>query len=368
MRNKWWGWLVLLLVLWTPFFVAADGPAFTPRVPVLSDHFDGQVYFNLGVPPEPQTSDTRNRGASQWIWRVLFGDDFPEWPEYHAVPPGPPPVTRAAKGEMRVTPVGHATALIQMDGLNLLIDPIWSERCSPVSWAGPKRRQPPGIRFTDLPPIDAVLVSHNHYDHLDLPTLRGLAEVGVPLAVTPLGNGALIWGAGISRVEEVDWWETVSLSPEVTVTCVPAQHFSSRSLWDRNEALWGGFVISGPSGQVYHAGDTGYGPHFNEIARRFPDIRVALLSISPYRPVGFSTASPPPNPRSVHKAPAEAVQAHLDLGVPLSVAIHYRVFRLGIDGFDEAVRDLAAALKAQGMAETEFLAPPLGWAIIPPAR
>jgi L-ascorbate metabolism protein UlaG (beta-lactamase superfamily) len=252
-----------------------------------------------------------------------------------------------------------------MDGQNILTDPIWSERCSPISWAGPRRRTPPGIRFEELPPIDAVLVSHNHYDHLDLPTLSRLAEKGVLRAVVPLGNLDLVRGTGIPNVEERDWWQTVRLSAEVTVTLVPAQHFSSRTLWDRNETLWGGFVVSGLSGNLFFAGDTGYGPHFREIARRFPSIRAAILPISPFRPREANASLPYSS--GVHMGPAEAIQAHLDLGAPLSIAAHFQVFQLGADGFEDAVDGLTLTLQDQGIAPDDFVAPKPGRAIHLPA-
>jgi hypothetical protein len=150
----------------------------TEKALQVSDHFDGTLYFNPDVtqssPPVPGQGPSR--GRSWWIWRFIFGTDWPEWPEVTDSLPGAPPAARVPEGVLRVTPVGHATFLIQMDGLNILTDPIWSDRCSPVSWAGPKRHKKPGIRFEDLPPIDVVLVSHNHYDHLDLPTLKRLAK------------------------------------------------------------------------------------------------------------------------------------------------------------------------------------------------
>jgi L-ascorbate metabolism protein UlaG (beta-lactamase superfamily) len=249
-----------------------------------------------------------------------------------------------------------------MDGLNILIDPIWSDRCSPVSWAGPRRYKQPGIRFEDLPPIDAALVTHNHYDHLDLPTLERLARKGTTRAVTPLGNGELIGQAGIPDIVELDWWQSIRLSPEVTATLVPAQHFSARTLWDRNRTLWGAFVLSGPSGNLFHAGDTGYGPHFREIGRRFSPIRMALLPIAPFRPRD-SQDPPASNYISVHMGPAEAVQAHLDLGAEKSLACHYQVFQLGTDGFDEAVNELAMEMKERSIPSQAFLAPSLGRAV-----
>lgn len=330
----------------------------------VSDHFDGKLYFNPGLPP-PAPSPSGNppaRGVFWYLWRWLVSDDRPEWPEIRDSRPGPPPASRVPSGTLRITPIGHSTFLIQMDGVNLLTDPIWSDRCSPVSWAGPKRRQPPGIRFEDLPRIDVVLVSHNHYDHLDLPTLARLASKGTPRAVVPLGNLALVRESGIPGVEELDWWQSLPLSPQVKVTLVPAQHFSARTPWDRNKTLWGGFVLSGPSGNVFFAGDTGYGPHFLEIAGRFSPIRAALLPISPFR-TRRANESTPPHFSIVHMGPAEAVQAHRDLKAPLSLAAHFRVFQLGWDGFDDAVNELALSLKKQQVGQEEFLAPVLGQAI-----
>jgi L-ascorbate metabolism protein UlaG (beta-lactamase superfamily) len=354
--------LLLLAGLWAGTMiaghpaVAGDGPA--PP----SDHFDGRLFFNPGAPPPPPDGQAQPRSRTAWIWRWFLGSDMPEWPAVMENEPGPPPPVRVAAEEVRVTPVGHATFLIQIDGFNLLTDPIWSKRCSPVSWIGPRRVQAPGIRFADLPPIDAVLVSHNHYDHLDLRTLRRLARRGTPRAVTTLGNRELVRESGIRDVAELDWWQSVRLADALTLTLVPAQHFSSRTLWDRNETLWGGFVVSGPVGHVYFAGDTGYGPHFREIARRFPGIRIALLPIAPYRPQGNADPSVP-NFQSVHMGPAEAVQAHLDLGAAVSIAAHFQVFRLGFDGFDDAVNDLTAALQRRNLAAHAFVAPSPGQAV-----
>jgi L-ascorbate metabolism protein UlaG (beta-lactamase superfamily) len=251
-----------------------------------------------------------------------------------------------------------------MDGLNILTDPIWSNRCGPVSWAGPKRHQAPGIRFEDLPRIDAVLVSHYHYDHLDVPTLKRLAKKGVRRSVTTLGNRNIIHGTGIPAVDELDWWQSVSLSEEVTVTVVPAQHFSSRSLWDRNKTLWGGFVISGPSGNVYYSGDTGYGPHFREIARRFSPIRTALLPISPYWPKGSSEPQRDYFTK-IHMGPADAVQAHIDLGAKTSIAAHFQVFQLGMDGFDSAPAELNASLAERHISPESFIVPQPGKPVEP---
>ena len=356
--------ILLTLACFPPIHALTGEQGASPgQARLVSDHFDGSLYFNPGRPeqPSPLPNGEQKRSRYWWLLRWMFGDAWPE--ERDSSPgPGPAPAASVPKGALVVTPVGHGTFLIQMDGLNILTDPIWSERCSPISWAGPRRHREPGIRFEDLPPIDVVLVSHNHYDHLDLPTLERLAGKGTPRSVTPLGNRDLIRESGIPSVDELDWWESVRLSADVTVTLVPAQHFSARTLWDRNKALWGGFVVSGPAGNVFYSGDTGYGPHFREIARRFSPIRMALLPISPYRP-RQSKDAPASYYSIVHTGPADAVQAHLDLGARMSVAFHFQVFQLGTDGFDDAVNELAAAVKERDLPPDSFIAPTLGQAI-----
>jgi L-ascorbate metabolism protein UlaG (beta-lactamase superfamily) len=222
-----------------------------------------------------------------------------------------------------------------MDDLNVLTDPIWSERTSPLSFIGPKRHRAPGIRLDDLPPIDFVLVSHNHYDHLDIPTLQRLQQRDRPRIVTPLGNGALMRRHGVDDAIELDWWQAHD-----RVTLVPARHFCARAISDRNRNLWGGFVIRGAAGNVYFAGDTGWGGHFAEIGARCAPIRAALLPIGAYLPRWFM--------HPVHVDPAQAVDAHLALGARVSIPMHYGTFALGDDGIDEPLRDLRAALAAKG--------------------
>jgi L-ascorbate metabolism protein UlaG (beta-lactamase superfamily) len=351
--------LTLTVVCFVTFPAGSTEPgAADKKTQQISDHFDGSFYFNPDI-PQPSSSvpgRTSARGRSWWIWRFIFGTDWPEWPETKDSLPGPIPAARVPGSVLRITAVGHATFLIQIDGLNILTDPIWSDRCSPVSWIGPKRHKQPGIRFEDLPQIDVVLVSHNHYDHLDLPTLKRLAKRGVRRAFVPLGNLDLVRSTGIPKVEELDWWQSTTLSEDVTVTLVPAQHFSSRSLWDRNETLWGGFVVSGPSGNIYFAGDTGYSPHFREIARRFSPVRVAILPISPFQP---RQSNEPPRV-SHHMGPLEAIPAHKDLNPQISIAAHFQVFQLGSDGFDDAVNGLSAVLKEHGLNDNAFVAPEPG--------
>lgn len=291
-----------------------------------SDHFDGKRFHN-------HQSGWQSEGS---FLKWMATRQSTAWPEWIESTPGPPPPRRVVSG-IRVTHVNHSTVLIQMDGLNILTDPIWSERCSPVSWAGPKRHRAPGLRFEDLPPIDAVLVSHNHYDHMDVATLRRLR--GVPL-FAGLGNAALLARHDVPDAHELDWWDEARLSDAVTITFTPAQHFSARGLTDRNATLWGGFVISGPSGHVYFAGDTGWGKHYEEIRRRFGPMRVALLPIGSYLPRWFM--------KPAHIDPSEAVDAHLALEAETSIAIHYGTWKLGDDGADQPVEDLKKAIAAKG--------------------
>src|ERR1700682_945305 len=227
-----------------------------------------------------------------------------------------------------------------MVGVNILPDPVWSERVSPVEFMGPRRHRAPGIRFEDLPPIDAILISHNHYDHLDITTLLRLVVRDHPRIVVPLGNAALLARHGIFGVTELDWWDGGPLAHGVRVTCVPAQHFSSRGISDRDANLWAGFVVSGPSGNVYFAGDTGWGPHLEEIVSRFAPIRAALLPIGSYAPRWFM--------KSHHIDPQDAVKVHGVLGASTSIAIHFGTFELGDDGLEEPVRELKRAIAEAG--------------------
>jgi L-ascorbate metabolism protein UlaG (beta-lactamase superfamily) len=309
----------------------------------LTDHFDGRRFHNA-----PTVSHGGWRDFLRWRRTSTPGP----WRDWTEAPPGPPPTARVAKGELRVTFVNHATVLIQMDGLNVLTDPIWSYRCSPLSFIGPRRRRPPGLRFEDLPSIDAILVSHNHYDHLDLPTLRRLQAKGTPRLYTGLGNHDFLESRGIGRSRELDWWEGVELAPGVTVHGVPAQHFSGRGLRDRDRSLWMGFVIGGPSGSVYFAGDTAFGPHFEEIRKRCGPVRLALLPIGAFQPEWFMGR--------VHLSPEQALEAHRVLGAGSSMAIHFGTFRLADDGEEIPAQRLRAAVLLHPDPKPNFWVPGFG--------
>jgi L-ascorbate metabolism protein UlaG (beta-lactamase superfamily) len=318
--------VVLLLVLGTGTAYMLSVPGYSGSQ---SDHFDGERFVN----EEP----LKSQGFGAFL-KFMFGSQRQPWREWTDNNSYPAPPERVGTGELRVTFINHSTTLIQMDGLNIVTDPIWSERCSPFSWIGPKRHRAPGIDFDSLPPIDFVLISHNHYDHLDLPTVKKLSDKYKMPIITGLGNKTFLQQNDITNVTEIDWWDKVPLANSITLTGVPARHFSGRGLSDRQTTLWMGFVIQSPAGNVYFAGDTGFGQHFEEIRRRFAPIRLALLPIGAYLPRWFMSG--------VHVSPDEAVRAHQILGAGTSIVIHFGTFRLGVDGQDQPVDDLNAALDA----------------------
>jgi L-ascorbate metabolism protein UlaG (beta-lactamase superfamily) len=298
-----------------------------------ADHFDGRRFFN------PNGAN----GQPFWMVPRLLLTPRTRWPSQGSVEPRRPP--SAGPDEVIVTFVGHATFLIQVGTTSVLTDPVFSQRASPLSFAGPRRVRAPGVRFDDLPPISLVLLSHNHYDHCDLGTLQRLERRFHPAVVTPLGNGRLLRSAGIRQVEELDWWESASATP-LPITLAPAQHFSARGPFDRNRALWGGFLIEAGGLRILHAGDSGYGPHFREIAARLGPIDLALLPIGAYQPRWFM--------KDIHMNPAEAVQGHLDLAAHQSIAMHFGTFQLTPEGIDEPVRGLGNALHERGVPAERF--------------
>jgi L-ascorbate metabolism protein UlaG (beta-lactamase superfamily) len=300
-----------------------------------SDHFDGKRFHNLQA--------TRHAGFTDMV-KWLTNRQHGPWDEWREIEPAKPP-RRVEGGALQVTWVNHSTFLVQTENVNILTDPIWSLRCSPVQWAGPKRRHAPGIRFEDLPPIDVVLISHNHYDHMDVATLERLKREHRPRIYVGLGNAAFVEGA-----TDLDWWDSAAIAEGVKVHAVPAQHFASRGLTDRDANLWCGFVLETPHGPVYFAGDTGWGPHFGMIRERFGAVRLALLPIGAYRPEWFMCA--------VHISPVDAVRAARELGAAMSIPMHYGTFDLGDDGQDEPVEVLRGAM---GEVPFTILAPGQAW-------
>jgi L-ascorbate metabolism protein UlaG (beta-lactamase superfamily) len=279
-------------------------------------HFDGKRFFN---PDAPQA-----RGFANVLrWKLTSR------PEASArfvpdVQQSKPPSAVSGNG-LLVTLINHSTLLLQHNGSHILTDPIWSERASPLTWIGPRRHRKPGVRLEDLPRIDTVLVSHNHYDHLDLATLRQLANRGQSDFVVPVGVARLLRSQGIGPVHELDWGESLPLARGV-IHSVPALHFSARGIVDRNRTLWCGYVIEAAKRIVYFAGDTAFGNHFVHIRERFGAPDLALLPIGAYEPRWFMSA--------VHMGPDDAVRAHHTRGARTSIAIHHGTFQLADDGLD----------------------------------
>jgi N-acyl-phosphatidylethanolamine-hydrolysing phospholipase D len=247
---------------------------------------------------------------------------------------------RAGRGAVTVTWVGHATLLIQLDGVNILTDPHWSGRASPFSFAGPRRVSAPGLRFEDLPSIHVVVISHDHYDHLDEATVKRLAAEHRPRFLVPLGLKEWFADAGITDVEELDWWgrrEERGLS----FTCVPAQHFSGRTLWDRNRRLWSGWVIAGQAKRLYFAGDTAYFAWFKEIGERLGPFDLVAMPIGAYMPSVIMQAS--------HTTPEEALRAFADARGERFVAIHWGTFDLAEEPLEEPPHRLLAEARRLGL-------------------
>ena len=305
-----------------------------PAAPV-PDHFDGLRFFNPHAPQGKTLEDVRR-------WRQMR--QKASWPHHIDDPIFPPP-GRVAHDHISATFIGHSTFVVQVGGICVLTDPIWSKRCSPVFFAGPRRVRQPGQRLSALPGVDLLLVTHNHYDHMDLPTLRRVRARWAPKVATGLGNARHLAKADIPSAVELDWWQSVDLAG-ARVTYVPAQHFSSRGLYDRNQCLWGGFVIEAGGAVVYFAGDSGYCPHFAEIGQRFPRIDLALLPIGAYEPRWFM--------RQQHVNPEEAVRAHLDLRARRSIGMHFGTFQLTDEAIDAPVLALREARSLAGLSEADF--------------
>lgn len=290
-----------------------------------SDHYDGKKFHN------PGQNDLKS------FWQVLkwkITADTVKWPD--SLPNKNYPFRTLAPDEkVSASFINHATFFIQLPGLNVLTDPVYSERVSPFTWMGPKRVREPGLSFDTLPSVDVVIISHNHYDHLDKESLKQIDAKFHPLFLVPLGDEKLLNELGIQNVKAMDWWEEVKVK-DTRFIFAPTQHWSARSLWDKNESLWGSFMIDNGASKIYFGGDTGYSEHFKDIKTRLGAPDLALLPIGAYAPEWFMKVH--------HMGPKEAVQAHLDLGAARSVGMHFGTFQLTDEGIDEPVTELQKGL------------------------
>jgi L-ascorbate metabolism protein UlaG (beta-lactamase superfamily) len=309
----------------------------------VSDHFDGTYFFNPGG-----EAPLGFRELMRW----QFGGGRSVWPKI-APSPFPPakPEDRIDGSALRVTMVGHASLLIQVAGLNILTDPVWSPRTSPFSFAGPKRVVGPGIRFEDLPPIDLIIVTHNPYDHLDLATLKRLHTERRSPIITPLGNETIIRRAvPEARISVMDWGQQLSIRDDVVIDCEPCHHWSARTARDRRMALWAAFVISTPSGKIYHIGDTGFhdGINYKAAAEKHGGFRLANLPIGAYEPRWFMKAQ--------HQNPQEAVEGMLLCRTTYAAGHHFGTVQLTNEEIEAPVQALAVALEKQDVAPERFRA------------
>ena len=353
---KWAGTLLLFAAV-ALCFAPTIVPPFLDRVYYrgpASGHFDGRRFFNPGAPATPP----RRRGGSV-LNRMIGSDERVRWPDHVAVRPTVPP-RRVAGDAMRVTWIGHATVLIQTQGLNILTDPIWSERASPVSFAGPRRVRAPGVRFDDLPPIDLVLVSHNHYDHMDLPTLRRLWQRDRPLIVTSLGNDSIVERGGARAVAR-DWGGRVAVRPGVDVIVERNHHWGSRWFVDRNRALWSAFTVRTPGGNIFFAGDTGWGggAWVREAARHGP-FRLAIIPIGAYEPRDVMASN--------HVNPEEAMAIFETLNPAYALGMHWGTFQLTFEGINDPPQRIARLARARGIAPNRFVATEAGQLFSVPER
>ncbi len=342
----------------TSFLIERFAIATPPYKGAVSDHFNGETFFTPNAPPAGTFSDllrwVRNRDSGTWL------------PNRDAsmVRQTTPQERIGAGGEQtRITFVNHATMLIQTEGINIITDPVWADVAGVFDLVGAKRVRPAGVPLEKLPPIDLILLSHNHYDHLDIGTMKYLAKRFKPTIVVPLGNKAYLERNGIGAehgagtIVELDWWQETPFVRDgrtLRVHCVPAQHFSGRGVSDRNKSLWCGFVVQSAQmgDEYYFAGDSGYGSHFKRIGEKFRSIRCAMIPIGAFRPKWFMSP--------VHIAPDEAVRVHQDVGSGLSLAMHFGTFPLADDGENEPIQELQASLAQASVEPSAFRALDLG--------
>ncbi len=301
-----------------------------------SDHFDGKKFFNPG--------HTHTKGFLSLLkWQLT--NDKKKWPEKVENKTYPLPTGPLERGEIQITFVNHSTLLVRTESFNFLTDPVWSERVSPFTWVGPKRVRSAGLSIDQLPPIHAVLVSHNHYDHLDVGTLKILDKKFRPQFFVPLGDGKLLRENGIDNVVEMDWWQTHELQ-DAKITFMPSMHWSGRWLNDRFDCLWGAFGVEIQGKRVYFAGDTGFADHFKTTRQKWGAPDISFLPIGAYEPRWFM--------KDYHMNPAEAVQAFQDLESKRAIGIHQGTFQLTDEGIDEPTLHLQDARQAQGIPPEAF--------------
>ncbi len=320
------GFLILFVIVGIIIYYTLASKTFDTEGRELKSNFDGNKFYNI---QESETSiieenKTKDRPSFFTFWKEMRKNkdwEITGYEQKYSVP------EEIVEGNTIVaTFVNHNTVLIQTEGLNILTDPVWAKRASPFSFVGPKRYTEAGIKFDDLPKIDIVLLSHNHYDHMDIDTLKKLEQKYNPVIYTHLGNKKYLEKRGIKNVIDMDWWDEIKYNEQIKIHSVPAQHFSARAISDRNKTLWGGFVVKTNNGDIYFAGDTGYGPFVNQIKEKYPEgFRFALLPIGAYEPRSFM--------KEMHTSPDDAVLMYKELGVKTAMGTHFGTFKLSTETF-----------------------------------
>lgn len=338
--------IILAVLLLIPVLTIILGYIFStkPYKGPDSDHFKDGRFVNPG--------GVQVKGFKE-VFKFLRSRDPQPWQQNYETYQRTEPIDDYNGKGLRFYFVNHSTFLLQMGGLNILTDPIWSERCSPVSWSGPKRLRPPGVAMEALPRIDLILQTHNHYDHLDVASLKKINAMHNPAVATTLGVGNFLQSRGLENITEMDWNQSRQVG-NLRITVLPAIHFSGRGTFDRNKSLWCGFMLETSDFRCYYSGDTGYGDGaiFREIGSRFPEIDLSFIPIGAYMPRWFMSP--------IHISPVEAVQLHQDVNSRQSVAMHFGTFPLADEGPGQAERELAESLEKSGIPQEEFIAPAEG--------
>lgn len=312
-----------LLIIAVMFFMTSCSSKINAPI---GKNFNGEHFLNLDGPSGKSFVDVIKwkMKSTPEVWPMINPSDLKDY-----IPP-----TRVSSG-VQISYLNHSSFLIQTQGINIITDPIWSDRASPLSFMGPKMSYFPAIKKENLPPIDYVLVSHNHYDHMDKNSLSYLDQKFSPTFIVPLNNAHILKSFGIKKIKELNWWEKADTNSPVEIFLTPARHWSRRSLFDTNKSLWGSFVIKTPNEKIYFAGDTGYGIHFKEIFNHFGPMSVSLLPIGAYEPRWFM--------KEAHMNPEDAVLAHMDLASKKSIGMHFGSVQLTDEGIQKPIEDLEIA-------------------------
>lgn len=331
---------ILIIVLLTIIIgFVLSGPGYKgPK----SDHFDGKIFSN-----------PNGLAAQNLIGVMKYGiTRKPEkWIKNYETAVRTDPIPTSNLNEVQISFVNHSTFLIQIGGYNILTDPIWSKRCSPFQWVGPERMRPPGIGMDLLPKIDLVLLSHNHYDHLDVNSIKDIVKKDNPKFIAPLGVGKFLSKLGVEKYNEFDWGQEEQFG-NISIKGVAANHFTSRGLFDRDKTLWCGYLLNFDGYKLYFMGDSGYGPNFKVLGEQEKTIDLALIPIGAYLPKWFMSP--------IHVSPSEAVQVHQDINAKQSIAMHFGTFPLADDGMHTPVTELKKSLALNGISEEEFMVPDEG--------